>query len=105
MFLIVIDRTVQKILSYSSKNGVTKSIEDTFDTIGSKIGLDRLANIADGISDIADAIPAKTISDLIAVQMFLNVGPPRVDFIGSSGQGGNWISYCKRSWEYYWCCN
>ena len=73
---------------YSSKNGVTKSIEDTFDTIGSKIGLDRLANIADGISDIADAIPAAPCRTDCSTNV-LNCGPPRVDFIGSSGQGAS----------------
>ena len=73
---------------YSSKNGVTKSIEDTFDTIGSKIGLDRLANIADGISDIADAIPAAPSRPDCTTNV-LKCGPPRVDFIGSSGQGAS----------------
>ena len=72
--------------SYSSKNGVTKSIGDTFDTIGSKIGLDRLANFADGISDIADAIPAAPSRPDCSTNV-LKCGPPRVDFIGSSGQG------------------
>ena len=74
--------------SYSSKNGVTKSIGDTFDTIGSKIGLDRLANIADGISDIADAIPAAPSRPDCTTNV-LKCGPPRVDFIGSSGQGAS----------------
>ena len=72
--------------SYSSKNGVTKSIGDTFDTIADKIGLDRLANIADGISDIADAIPAAPSRPDCDTNV-LKCGPPRVDFIGSSGQG------------------
>ncbi len=72
--------------TYSTKNGVTKSIGDTFDTIGSKIGLDRLANIADGISDIADAIPAAPSRPDCSTNV-LKCGPPRVDFIGSSGQG------------------
>tara|TARA_B100000886_G_scaffold314777_1_gene252275 strand:+ start:522 stop:2672 length:2151 start_codon:yes stop_codon:yes gene_type:complete len=72
--------------TYSSKNGVTKSIEDTFDTIGSKIGLDRLSNIADGISDIADAIPAAPSRPDCSTNV-LKCGPPRVDFIGGSGQG------------------
>ena len=72
--------------SYSSKNGVTKSIEDTFDTIADKIGLDRLANFADGISDIADAIPAAPSRPDCSTNV-LKCGPPRVDFIGSSGQG------------------
>ena len=72
--------------TYSTKNGVTKSIGDTFDTIGSKIGLDRLANIADGISDIADAIPAAPSRPDCSTNV-LKCGPPRVDFIGSSGKG------------------
>ncbi len=72
--------------SYSSKNGVIKSIEDSFDTIGSKIGLDRLVNIADGISDIADAIPAQPSAPDCSTNV-LKCGPPRVDFIGSSGKG------------------
>ena len=72
--------------SYSSKNGVVKSIEDSFDTIGSKIGLDRLVNIADGISDIADALPAATSRPNCTTNV-LKCGPPRVDFVGSSGKG------------------
>ena len=72
--------------AYSSKNGVTKSIGDTFDTIADKIGLDRLANFADGISDIADAIPAAPSRPDCSTNV-LKCGPPRVDFIGSSGQG------------------
>jgi len=69
--------------SYSSKNGVSKSIEDSFDSIIDKLGLDRLTSFAD---DLDKAIPAKPSRPDCSTNV-LKCGPPRVDFIGSSGQG------------------
>ena len=71
---------------FSSKNGVSASIEDTFDSIISKTGLDRLKNLAEGISDIGDAIPALPSRPNCSTNV-LKCGPPRVDFIGSAGEG------------------
>jgi len=72
--------------SFSSKGGVTKSVEDSFDDIIDKLGLDRLTNIADGIDDIADGIPALPSAPDCNTNV-LKCGPPRVDFIGGGGTG------------------
>ena len=72
--------------SYSSKNGVTKSIEDEFGNILDKAGLSALTNLAEGIDSIAEGIPAKPSAPNCNTNV-LKCGPPRVDFIGSSGQG------------------
>ena len=83
MFLIVIKLIVQNQLHSLQKDGVSKSIEDDFDNIIDKVGLKKLTPLLDSIDD---AIPARDSIDQIAPQTFLCV-PPRVDFIGSSGQG------------------
>ena len=75
--------------SYSSKNGVNKSIGDGFDVFGNildKAGLSALTNLAEGIDSIAEGIPAKPSAPNCNTNV-LKCGPPRVDFIGSSGQG------------------
>ena len=72
--------------SFSSKGGVTKAVEDSFDDIIDKLGLDRLTNIADGIDDIADGIPALPNAPDCNTND-LKCGPPRVDFIGGGGTG------------------
>ena len=72
--------------SFSSKGGVTKAVEDSFDDIIDKLGLDRLTNIADGIDDIADGIPALPSAPDCNTNV-LKCGPPRVDFIGGGGTG------------------
>ena len=74
--------------SFSSKGGVTKSVEDSFDDIIDKLGLDRLTNIADGIDDIADGIPALPSAPDCNTNV-LKCGPPRVDFIGGGGTGAS----------------
>ena len=71
--------------SYSSKNGVSKAIEDSFDNIIDKVGLDRLTSFAD---DLEKSIPAKPSRPDCTTNV-LKCGPPRVDFIGSSGQGAS----------------
>ena len=69
--------------SFNAKNGVSKSIEDTFDNIIDKVGLDRLTSFAD---DLDKAIPAAPDAPNCQTNV-LKCGPPRVDFISSSGEG------------------
>ena len=71
--------------SFNAKNGVSKSTEDTFDNIIDKIGLDRLTSFAD---DLEKSIPAKPSRPDCSTNV-LKCGPPRVDFIGSSGEGAS----------------
>ena len=72
--------------NFSSKNGVTKSIDDFYDDILGKAGLNALKGLPDIIDDIADGIPAEPSAPDCNTEI-LKCGPPRVDFIGSSGQG------------------
>ena len=69
--------------SYSSKNGVSKAVEDSFDSIIDKVGLNKLTDIVDSLDK---AIPAAPSAPNCQTNV-LKCGPPRVDFIGSSGQG------------------
>ena len=71
--------------SFNAKNGVSKSVEDTFDNIIDKVGLDRLTSFAD---DLDKAIPAAPDAPNCQTNV-LKCGPPRVDFIGSSGEGAS----------------
>ena len=67
--------------SFNAKNGVSKSVEDTFDNIIDKVGLDRLTSFV----MILKSIPASPSRPDCSTNV-LKV-PPRVDFIGSSGEG------------------
>ena len=70
--------------SFSSKGGVSKSIEDGFDNIIDNLALNsRLTPLLDSIDDAIPASPSKPD----CTTNVLKCGPPRVDFIGSSGQG------------------
>ena len=69
--------------AFNSKSGVSNATEDTFDNIIDKLGLDRLTSFAD---DLDKAIPAVPSAPDCSTNV-LKCGPPRVDFIGSSGQG------------------
>ena len=70
--------------SFSSKNGVSKNGPDDFAGILDKIGLKKLET---GLLDTLDgAIPAEPSAPDCSTNV-LKCGPPRVDFIGSSGQG------------------
>jgi len=70
--------------SYSSKSGVTKSIEDSFDNIINKVGLNqKLTPLIDTLDDAIDASPSRPDCNTNV----LKCGPPRVDFIGGGGQG------------------
>ena len=71
--------------SFNAKNGVSKSVEDTFDNIIDKVGLDRLTSFAD---DLDKAVPAAPDAPNCQTNV-LKCGPPRVDFIGSSGEGAS----------------
>ena len=70
--------------SYSSKAGVTKSIEDSFDNIINKVGLNqKLTPLIETLDDAIDASPSRPDCNTNV----LKCGPPRVDFIGGGGQG------------------
>ena len=70
--------------TYSSKNGVSKSIGDSFDSIIDKVGLSSLVNpLVDNLNDAIPATPSKPDCQTDV----LKCGPPRVDFIGGTGQG------------------
>ena len=72
--------------TFTAKNGVNKAIGDVFDNIIEKSGLSAITNLAEGIDSIADGIPAVPSRPNCNTSV-LKCGPPRVDFIGSSGQG------------------
>ncbi len=75
-----------KPTSYSSKGGVSESIEDSFDNIIDKVGLNsKLTPLLDKIDDAIEANPSAPDCSTNV----LKCGPPRVDFIGSSGQGAS----------------
>ena len=69
--------------AFNAKSGVSKALDDSFDNIIDKMGLDRLTSFAD---DLEKSIPAKPSRPDCSTNV-LKCGPPRVDFIGSSGQG------------------
>ena len=71
---------------FSSKNGVSKGIEDSFDSLIDKVGLN--SKLTPLIDDIDDAIEASPSAPDCSTNI-LKCGPPRVDFIGSSGQGAS----------------
>jgi len=71
---------------FSSKNGVTKSIEDSFENIIDKAGLSALVDPSlDDIDNAIDAEPSRPDCNTNV----LKCGPPRVDFIGGGGQGAS----------------
>ena len=72
--------------TFTAKNGVNKAMGDVFDNIIEKSGLSAITNLAEGINSIADGIPAVPSRPNCNTSV-LKCGPPRVDFIGSSGQG------------------
>ena len=72
--------------TYSTKNGVAKSIEDEFKTITDKMGLKAIGNpLLDSINDAIPAVPSRPDCNTNV----LKCGPPRVDFIGGGGQGAS----------------
>ena len=77
-----------KPTKFSTKGGVSNITPDDFGNIIAKAGLSALTNLADGIDNIADGIPALPSAPNCDTSV-LKCGPPRVDFVGSSGQGAN----------------
>ena len=72
--------------SFSSKNGVSKNGPDNFGGILDKIGFKKLeANLLDTLDSAIPAVPSAPDCNTNV----LKCGPPRVDFIGSSGQGAS----------------
>ena len=72
--------------TYSTKNGVSKAIADEFKTITDKMGLKAIGNpLLDSINDAIPAVPSRPDCQT----NILKCGPPRVDFIGGSGQGAS----------------
>ena len=72
--------------SYSSKGGVSKSIEDSFENIIDKVGLNqKLTPLLDKIDDAIEASPSAPDCSTNV----LKCGPPRVDFVGGGGQGAS----------------
>jgi hypothetical protein len=75
--------------SYSSKGGVSKAIEDSFDNIIDKVGLNqKLTPLINKLDDAIDASPSAPDCSTNV----LKCGPPRVDFIGGGGQGASGTS-------------
>ena len=75
-----------KPTSYSSKSGVTESIEDSFKNIIDKVGLNqKVTPLLDKIDDAIEASPSAPDCNTNV----LKCGPPRVDFIGGGGQGAS----------------
>ena len=69
---------------FSAKNGVLKDREDFFGDIISAAGINSLVNpLLDKIDNAIDASPTRPDCNTNV----LKCGPPRVDFIGSAGQG------------------
>ena len=72
--------------SYSSKGGVSKAIEDSFDNIIDKVGLNsKLTPLLDSIDNAIEASPSAPDCNTNV----LKCGPPRVDFVGGGGQGAS----------------
>ena len=70
--------------SYSSKNGIRKATEDDFGNILDKIGFtSAVDSFIEGVDGMIDADPSAPDCSTNV----LKCGPPRVDFLGSSGQG------------------
>ena len=72
--------------SFSSKNGITKNIADSFENIMDVSALTSLVNpLIDAMDGAIEASPTRPDCNTNV----LKCGPPRVDFIGSSGQGAS----------------
>ena len=70
--------------SYSSKNGIRKATPDDFGNILDKIGFtSAVDSFIEGVDGMIDADPSAPDCSTNV----LKCGPPRVDFLGSSGQG------------------
>ena len=75
-----------KPMTFSSKNGISESIEDNFSEIISKAGLkSKLNSFIDKVDNMIEADPSAPNCDTNV----LKCGPPRVDFLGGGGQGAS----------------
>ena len=75
-----------KPMTFSSKNGISESIEDNFSEIISKAGLkSKLNSFIDDVDNMIEADPSAPNCDTNV----LKCGPPRVDFLGGGGQGAS----------------
>ena len=75
-----------KPMTFSSKNGISESIEDNFSEIISKAGLkSKLNSFIDTVDGMIEADPSAPNCDTNV----LKCGPPRVDFLGGGGQGAS----------------
>ena len=70
--------------TFSSKNGVTKKVADSFENILDVSALTSLVNpLVDAMDGAIEASPTRPNCNTNVLQC----GPPRVDFIGSAGEG------------------
>ena len=75
-----------KPTTFSTKNGISESIEDNFSEIISKAGLkSKLNSFIDDVDNMIEADPSAPNCDTNV----LKCGPPRVDFLGGGGQGAS----------------
>ena len=75
-----------KPMTFSSKNGISESIEDNFSEIIAKAGLkSKLDSFVDTVDGMIEADPSAPNCDTNV----LKCGPPRVDFLGGGGQGAS----------------
>ena len=72
--------------TYSSRNGLSKSLEDDFGNILDKIGLKSvLDDFVEGVDGMIEADPSAPDCSTNV----LKCGPPKVDFIGGGGTGAS----------------
>ena len=69
--------------TFSSKNGIRKSVDDIFDNILDKAGLNAIQNLAATLDGAIAAEPSAPDCNTNV----LKCGPPNVNFIGGGGQG------------------
>ena len=69
--------------TFSSKNGIRKSVDDIFDNILGKAGLNSIQNLAATLDGAIAAEPSAPDCNTNV----LKCGPPNVNFIGGGGQG------------------
>ena len=69
--------------TFSSKNGIRKSVDDIFDNILDKAGLNSIQNLAATLDGAIAAEPSAPDCNTNV----LKCGPPNVNFIGGGGQG------------------
>jgi len=71
--------------TFSSKNGIRKSVDDIFDNILDKAGLNAIQNLAATLDGAIAAEPSAPDCNTNV----LKCGPPNVNFIGGGGQGAS----------------